>query len=394
MTIDSLVERYLTLGLRIGRHVPDFVDAYYGPAELESEVDAAPPPPAETLVEESGRLLADVRAASDLEQQRRRWLEAQLTALETVARKLAGEQIGYADEIERCYGVRPARVPESGFELAHEPLDRVLPGGEPLADRWAAYVERAVVPGRALPAVLPALAGELRSRTQALVGLPDGESVEFDFVTDEPWTAFNYYLGARRSRIAVNTDLPVQASFVAELVAHEAYPGHHTEHASKEAALADTLGFGEERLIMTPAPQSVVSEGIAEVAVDVVLGDEAEAVAAEHLRRAGVEYDPQLGTAVNAAREALSRVAANAAWLLHEEGVPLDEVRAYVERWSLQPPKRVEHTLRFITDPTWRAYVFSYVEGRELVTGFVAGDGGRFRRLLTEQLTPADLAAR
>ena len=32
-------ERYLQLGLRLGRHVDGLVDAYYGPAELKSQVD-------------------------------------------------------------------------------------------------------------------------------------------------------------------------------------------------------------------------------------------------------------------------------------------------------------------------------------------------------------------
>ena len=393
MSADALVERYLTLGLRVGRHVPDFVDAYYGPAELKAEIDAAPAAPADELVAESARLLADVRSAPGLGEQRRRWLDAQLTALETVARKLAGEEFRYADEVERCYGVRPVRVSESEFELAHERLDEALPGSEPLATRWAAYLERATLPSKALPAVLPALADELRVRSQALVGLPDGESLEFEFVADEPWAAFNYYLGGRRSRIAVNTDLPVPAALVADLVAHEAYPGHHTEHASKEAALVDGQGFGEEQILLTPAPQSVVSEGIAEIALDVALGDEAHEIAAEHLARAGIEYDAALGAAVNSAREALPRVGTNAAWLLYEDGATLDEARSYIERWSLQPPKRVEQRLRFITDPTWRAYVFSYVEGHRLAAAFVAGDAARFRRLLTEQLTPADLAA-
>ena len=35
-----IVDRYLELGLRIGRHVDGFVDAYYGPADIASRVAA------------------------------------------------------------------------------------------------------------------------------------------------------------------------------------------------------------------------------------------------------------------------------------------------------------------------------------------------------------------
>ena len=33
-------ERYLVLGLRLGKHVDGLVDAYYGPKELKEQVDA------------------------------------------------------------------------------------------------------------------------------------------------------------------------------------------------------------------------------------------------------------------------------------------------------------------------------------------------------------------
>jgi hypothetical protein len=42
--------------------------------------------------------------------------------------------------------------------------------------------------------------------------LPDGEVVEYEVVTDKPWSGFNYYLGGYRSRVAVNADLKQQMS--------------------------------------------------------------------------------------------------------------------------------------------------------------------------------------
>jgi hypothetical protein len=39
----SAVERYLRLGLQLGRHVEGIVDAYYGPPEFAAAVDAEPP---------------------------------------------------------------------------------------------------------------------------------------------------------------------------------------------------------------------------------------------------------------------------------------------------------------------------------------------------------------
>ena len=54
--------------------------------------------------------------------------------------------------------------------------------------------------------------------------------------SDEPWAAYNYYEGDLRSRIAVNTDVPMATNFVLELMAHELYPGHQTEHAGRSSS--------------------------------------------------------------------------------------------------------------------------------------------------------------
>ena len=37
-----VVERYLELGLQLGRHIDGFVDAYFGPPDIKARVDAAP----------------------------------------------------------------------------------------------------------------------------------------------------------------------------------------------------------------------------------------------------------------------------------------------------------------------------------------------------------------
>ena len=216
-----MTENYIRLGLRLGRHIDGLVDAYYGPAELQQEVDAEPLREPATLVADAGRLL-DVTDG---------WLRHQVVGLETIARKLAGEQIAYADEVERCYGIRPQRTPEAEFEQAHADLARVLPGDGSLGERYQAWREENPVPGDQLPSVLESLTAELRRRTLELFGLPKGEKAELDYVTDEPWSAFNYYLGGLRSRVAVNLDVPMVPNFVTELMAHELYPGHHTEHA-------------------------------------------------------------------------------------------------------------------------------------------------------------------
>jgi hypothetical protein len=377
-----VVERYLELCLRLGRHVDGLVDAYYGPRLIQERVDGEE-------LRAPAALVADASAL--LEENGEGWLHAQLVGLETVARKLAGEEIPYEDEVERCYGVRPAWVSEEAFEAAHRELDSALPGDGSVAERYQAWREGETLAGDVLEHVYDGLLEDFRCRTEAHFGLPDGESVEVEYVSDEPWSAFHYYQGGLRSRIAVNTDSPLTPDFVLELATHEAYPGHHTERAWKEQVHVREGGWLEESALMVGTPSSLVSEGIASLAAEILLGEEEEKVLAEHVEGAGVRYDRELSRLVKQASRPIAYVSGNVALLIHTRGASDDEAIDYSMRWGLRSRKRAEQSLRFITDPLWRSYITTYTAGYDLCRDFVAGDPERFKRLLAEQLTPADL---
>jgi hypothetical protein len=133
----SAAERYLRLGLQLGRHVEGIVDAYYGPPELAAAVEAEPPVEPRALVCAAEALLDELEDA---------WLRDQVVGLRTYAGVLAGESVSYADEVEGCYGVRPAYTDEAVFTAAHERLEDLLPGGGPLAERYERWQESIVVP--------------------------------------------------------------------------------------------------------------------------------------------------------------------------------------------------------------------------------------------------------
>ena len=393
----DVVERYIELGLRLGRHVDGFVDAYYGPPELSARVDAEPLRAPAELAADAGRLVADLDAgdgAGEVDAGRRRWIRAQARGLRTSARKLDGAAIGYLDEVESCYGARPALVADDEFAASHRRLDEVLPadGGAPLRERYIAWREAHAVPPDKLEAAIRSLADDLRDRTGARFGLPDGERVDWIFETDKPWSGFNYYEGGLRSRVAINLDLPVLSLSLGHLVAHEAYPGHHTEHTRKEVGLVRQRRWLEETIFLVGTPQCTLAEGLADLGVEVVLGRRPEPAVAEHLRPLGVRYDAEVAAAVAEAAESLSWVRSNAAIHLHDGGMPVDDVVAYLERWALLPRNRATKAVSFLTDPTWRAYSHCYTEGLRLCRDYVDGDAARFERLVTDQLLPADLA--
>ena len=239
---DPIARDYLLLALRLDQHIPGLVDGYFGPADLKAQVDMeqlrSPARLRDDAIALRARLAAEVAEAD-----RRDWLDAQLVALETQAAGLAGETLPYLEHVTRCFAYAPPRYP-----------DDELRGGRG-ADRRAAPRRRAARGsarglGRALrrPGRSPAGRRRLARRrasgraAAADFGLPDGEDLRVSLVTDQPWSAYNWFDGGRRSRVDVNTDLPVRRPDLVGTVAHETYPGHHLEHAWKEADLVDRAG--------------------------------------------------------------------------------------------------------------------------------------------------------
>lgn len=387
--------RYLLAGLRLGRHIDGLVDAYYGPRSLSDQVADEPVMDPARIGDDTRRLVADIDGGADpeLSPRRRAWLRGQVVGLMTVAAKLAGEDISYSDEVERCYGVRPRWVDEEEIAAAHRRLDASLSGEGPLLDRLVAFRDAHAIPIDRLAGVIEDIAADFRERTERLFGLPDGETVDFELVSDRPWSGFNYYLGGLRSRVAINTDLPVLATAIGHLIAHEAYPGHHTEHTRKEAGLVRRDGFLEETIFLVGTPQCLVAEGLADLGIEVLLGDERIAVVGEHLARHGVRYDLEAVEAVAEMSEISSRARGNLGLMLHEDGRSPEDVVAWAETWLLVDRGRAQKSVAFLLDPTWRSYISCYVEGLPLCRRFVEGDPARFDRLLSEQLLPADLAA-
>lgn len=388
-----MIEEYLSLGLALGRHVEGFVDFYYGPPALAERAAAGPPESPAALAARARRLLAELDTGADLEADRRQWLAAQVRGLHTSASKLAGEPIGYIDEIEACYGVRPEWRDEDEFASTHRRLDQILPGDDRLAERYIAWREAQIVPPDRIGDALGSLAEDFRERTAGAFGLPGGERVEFELVERQPWSGFNYYLGGLQSRVAINTDLPVLSLSVGHLVAHEAYPGHHTEHCRKEVGLVQRRHHLEESIALVGTPQCLLAEGLADLGLEVIAGVRPEPVIASHLGPLGVPYDAELAGTINEAAESLGAVRGNAAIGIHDRGWSYDQAVAYVERWSLTTPARAAKSVEFLVDPTWRAYPFCYIDGLRLCRRFVAGDPARFERLISEQMVPSQLVA-
>ena len=390
----DVVAEYVRLGLSFDRLSRGFVDAWTGPAAVRAEVEGGPVPRAADLRARAAELLGELPSAG-LAPARARWLAGQLTGLECSARVMDGEPVGFLDQLQACFQVRPELGDEGTYARAHAELDALLPGDGSLVERYTAYRDGSCVPVDLLPVAVREVSTLLRGRARAAFPLPDAEVVEYEIVTDEPWGGFHSYLGGFRSTVAINADLPVGLGALPWLIAHESYPGHHTERCRKQVAQAD---LPEYDLWLVNTPENLLAEGLADLGLAGLGLREWGPVVAELYADLGIAYDGERGQRIAEAVAPLGAVRQDAAVLLHDRGATVDQARDHLARWGLQSPQRADKTVSFLTDPLWRAYMTTYVEGERLLSRWLDARpprvpvGGRFVRLLDEQLTPAGLA--
>ena len=400
MEPDTLIREYLLLGLRFDRIEEGYVDSFTGDPALRRAVEAEPAPEPAELARQADRLLAalpDTPLTDGFDQTRADYLGAHLRALACAGRKFAGEQVGFVDEVEAYFDVRIRTGDPDRYRQAHLQLDEVLGGDGPLADRMQAYRSGDEIPPARLEECIHAFSSALRDRVRAEFPLPDTEVITYEVVTDKPWSGFNYYLGDYRSTVAVNADLKQSMANLPRLVAHESYPGHHTEHCRKEAGLVAGKGQAEQTIFLVNTPQCLMAEGLADLALHAAIGPGWGQWATEIYADLGLRFDGPRAEAVSEASAALADVRQDAALMLHDEHRDVDDVVAFLKRWLLVNDERARQMLRFLSSPLWRAYTSTYVEGYRLLRGWLEARPDevsltqRFGRLLDEPLIPSAL---
>ncbi|MFC9786369.1 DUF885 domain-containing protein [Rhodococcus sp. NPDC127528] len=397
MDPDAFVREYLLLGLGFDRVEEGFVDAYTGDPALRRQVENAPAPDPRELATRASRLRSELPSA-DLSADRAGFLDVHLRALECSARKFAGEQIGFVDEVHAYFDVRIEPGSVDDYREAHRAMDEVLAGdrSRPLAERLQAHRVADEIPPDRLAECVDAFSSALRDLVRGRYQLPETERVEYEVVGDKPWSGFNYYLGDYRSRVAINSDLKQHMANLPHLIAHESYPGHHTEHCRKEAGLVGA-GQAEHTLFLVNTPQCLMAEGLADLALASIVGPGWGPWAQEIYADLGLRFDGERAEALSTASAKLLGVRQDAALLLHDHGRSHDEVAEFLQRWTLASPERARQSLRFLSSPLWRAYTSTYVEGYRLLGAWL--DRGEtaderselFRRLLDEPLIPSAL---
>ena len=396
--LDDAARAYVALVLEYGEAEAGYVDAYYGPVEWAAAAKASPRTVPQ-ISRDAAALLRSIDAVSTsgIDTSRKRFLAAQLRALSARAAMIQGARYGFAEEAAALFGARPALKPLASYDAILNRIEKIVPGRGALSARVAAFRKRYDIPSDKLAPVIEAGIAECKTRTAANIAAPQDESFELSFVTDKPWSGYNYYQGNYKSLIQINTDLPVQISRAVDLGCHEGYPGHHIYNVLLERNLTKGRGWVEFSVYPLYSPQSLIAEGSANYGIDLAFpGDEQTRFEQEKLYPlAGL--DPRSAPALSALSKA-TRALAGAGYTIADqylsELITRNAAKALIERYELADSKRAEQRLKFID--TYRSYIINYGLGRDIVQAYVeraapADRWARMEKILSEPTLPDDL---
>lgn len=371
--LDSLAERYVKLALAFGEIDSNFVDAYTGPAEWRAQARAAALPLSAQITEAAAITTGlGAAVAEPGEEARLLQLQRNVLALSTRMRMANGERLSFNEEAALLYDAVPPEYDYAEFDAALAELEALLPGDAPLGDRVQALRDKLIVTKDKVPAVMEAAIAECRARTVARYELPADERFDLEFVTDKPWSGYNWYQGNNRSLIQVNLDQPFLITRALDLGCHEGYPGHHVWNLYVDNRFVEENGWLEYQVFPLFAPASLFAEGSANFGVELAFPGETR-----------LEYEQQmlypiagLDAADGARFEAISALMnklGNARTQISREYLDGDITREQAielaMKYRLMSRSRAEQSFNF--DDTYRAYVINYSLGLEIVRDYI-----------------------
>jgi len=403
--LNGIAERYAKLVLAMGEHDPDYVDAYYGPAEWKKHADTERKP-LDAIATEAKQLtdtLAKISKPTDeMERLRGAYLTKQLSALQARVHMLKGERLKFDEESQALYDAIAPTFSETHFQEILARLEPKLPGEGSLLQRYENWRRAFVIPKDKLDTVFQLAIKACRERTVAHIKLPPNENFTVEYVTDKPWGGYNWYKGHYRSVIQVNTDLPAYIDRAIDLAAHEGYPGHHVYNALLEKNLVGDRGWVEFSVYPLFSPQSLIAEGTANFGREVVF-TKAERLAFEkEVLWPAAGIDPSRAEEFYAVQDLVKKLAYatnEAARQYVNGGMNANAAATWLQKYALMDEKRAKQGTKFIEK--YRSYVINYNLGEDMVRSYIEKRGGtaeqpeqrwrEFGQLLASPRLPGDI---
>lgn len=373
-SVPDVADRYMKLVLAIGVHDASYVDAYYGPPALQKEA-AENKKSLVAIREEVDAALKDLstQRPSDADEALRvEFLNKQLSSMLARIDMLNGKTFSFDEETARMYDAVSPHHGRAYYMTLVAEIDKLLPGEGPVTERLKAFRSRFAIPRTKLKPVFDAAIKACRERSAKYITLPANESFVLEFVSNKPWSGYNWYKGNAQSLIQINTEFPIYIDRAVDLGCHEGYPGHHAYNALLEQSLVEGKGWNEFTVYPLYSPMSLIAEGSANYGIEMAFSDEERLAFEKDVLFPLAGIDPALAPRYAQLRKVLAKLsyADNDAAMHYLEG---KWSRAQTMDWlvnvQLYPPEKAGQRIQFYDAN--RGYVINYNLGADLVKKYV-----------------------
>lgn len=372
---------YVRLALGVSRWVPGLLNGYLGPAEWQEAVLAEPP----SLEMLRNHAVATATAAqkSDLPRNRQERILRNARALLWLIRFQENEQLMFSEQVRMLLDLQPESVDEAFFQTAHDTLSALLPGSGSLTERYTTWQATYTLPATAaLPLLAEALEG-LRNRLGPDSPLTAGRIKLVETDEDGP-------ISCQQGQLHLPQAANLRVDRLYHLAARWGYGGVHSVHTAMVRRYAAGEGDMECAVLLNLGPDQVITRGLPlallpdldlyPTAIPALLRTAGlPAIASEQLR------------AIHLAEDALQWGLANAALLLHGEGLRPRAVRRRLMADALLPPEAADRQLQALLDPIFAAHVFAPLIGGPLLKTWLARQNHSVTALLADPPVPSTM---
>ena len=338
-----------------------FVDAFIGPENLDPDKQSKDKTP-EELIHDTEELMDQVK--NDIDSPIRiDHLLGECKSMIVTINWLAGKDISYADLVQGLFHIPLKGFSESLIDKKIEALDEALKAflGTELRDRVLAFTKEGEISGADLKQLVESdlqtkaieVGKMFQEKVYSLIGTSVTDNgVEYQTVTGEPWSGYNWYQKGFKSLNQFNIDVTFNKTSLQGVIYHE-YE-HHVSNLWREKYFRET-GNMELAVVPLHTGRCVISEGTADTAKEFLEVVESN----PHIEIDQVLYSLRRMTSINAAI------------MMNEKGKSADEAVEYMFERGFRTEKSAKGSIGFIGPKMadgrtnfWAPYVFTYFFGR------------------------------
>jgi hypothetical protein len=318
--------------------------------------------------DEIARTIEEVEPAiKTLEGHEGEYLRSMVNSFRYFARSLQGDHVPYDELIANIQELPSTLISEAQLEHAKELVDKGLTDlgyKGSIAEKSASWRADTLIKPEEVTAVAEKFRENSKQGTlNRVIGLPEEDGVDWiKSIRGVFWSGYSKYTGNYRGNLTFNIDRPWTEPILAQIMTHEAYPGHQAFYCRWDYLFQQGKLPLEASYYLINSPTNALFEGGPETALSFLGWDDVN----EDTPVVSNEQKQQYLVARNFL-DYQRMFTTNACFMYNLGTVSKEEAIQYMITKGGITEIEANNAFRFFSDPVQRTYFPSYFYGRWMV---------------------------